>query len=654
MKKLKIILKYKYIFLLIIVIFSFYITNYFDYKSKYNGDEKYIEGNVLDKKIKPDKTILIVKGKEKILVTIYKKVNVNYNDYVSIKGRLEKPKTNLIFNYKRYLKGKRINYIFIGKDINIIKSNKNIFYSFKNILYKRINRYKSKKYLKVFVMGNKDDIDSDIKNIYKNLGVIHLLSISGSYISILIFILNKLIKNKKVISLFLIIYIIITDFQISIIRSCIYYILFLINKKYKLDIDNKTIIIILGSVLLLINPYYLYDIGFLLSFLVSYSLIYFNYLLENKNYIYKSLLISLITFFTSLPIIINTYYSINFMSILYNLIYVPFSCIILYPLSLLTFIFPILDNLLLIIISIFESISIYLYNIKIFTLSFSQIPFYLYFLYYLLIFLKNNKYLYLIFLFYFFNYYLFIPRIYFLDVGQGDSILIRLKNKNIIIDTGGKYNYDNSNNLVMFYKSVGVKKIDYMIISHGDLDHCKDAINVVNNFKIDKVILNCGPYNELEKKLIKVLDKKKIKYYSCIKELNINNDKLYFLQTREYDNENDNSNVIYTELNQHKLLFMGDAEFEKEKDIIDNYYLSNIDILKVGHHGSKTSSSKVFIKEINPKYSVISVGKNNRYGHPNKETLDNLKDSKIYRTDQDGSIMFKIKNNKLKIETCSP
>ena len=99
---------------------------------------------------------------------------------------------------------------------------------------------------------------------------------------------------------------------------------------------------------------------------------------------------------------------------------------------------------------------------------------------------------------------------------------------------------------------------------------------------------------------------------------------------------------------------MGDAEFEKEKDIIDNYYLSNIDILKVGHHGSKTSSSKVFIKEINPKYSVISVGKNNRYGHPNKETLDNLKDSKIYRTDQDGSIMFKIKNNKLKIETCSP
>ena len=99
---------------------------------------------------------------------------------------------------------------------------------------------------------------------------------------------------------------------------------------------------------------------------------------------------------------------------------------------------------------------------------------------------------------------------------------------------------------------------------------------------------------------------------------------------------------------------MGDAGVEKEKDILDKYNLSNIDVLKVGHHGSKTSSSKNFISKINPKYSIISVGRNNRYGHPNKEVLNILKDSKIYKTDQNGSIMFNIKNNKLKIETCSP
>ena len=99
---------------------------------------------------------------------------------------------------------------------------------------------------------------------------------------------------------------------------------------------------------------------------------------------------------------------------------------------------------------------------------------------------------------------------------------------------------------------------------------------------------------------------------------------------------------------------MGDAGVEKEKDILEKYNLSNIDVLKVGHHGSKTSSGKEFINEISPKYSIISVGKNNRYGHPNKEVLNVLEDSKIYRTDEDGSIMFKIKNNKLQIETCTP
>ena len=180
-----------------------------------------------------------------------------------------------------------------------------------------------------------------------------------------------------------------------------------------------------------------------------------------------------------------------------------------------------------------------------------------------------------------------------------------------------------------------------------------EAINLVENFKVKKVIFNCGRYNYLEKRLIKVLDKKKIKYYSCISELNIDNNKLYFLQTKEYNNENDNSNVIYTELNGYKFMFMGDAGVEKEEDILDKYNITDIDVLKVGHHGSRTSSSKEFIDEINLRYSIISVGKNNRYGHPNKEVLNNLEDSKIYRTDLDGSIMFKI-NNKLNIETCSP
>ena len=223
-----------------------------------------------------------------------------------------------------------------------------------------------------------------------------------------------------------------------------------------------------------------------------------------------------------------------------------------------------------------------------------------------------------------------------------------------MIDTGGNYNKAIYTNTINYLKSIGINKLNYLIITHGDFDHMGEAINLVNDFKVEKVIINCGEINELEKELIKVLDKKKISYYSCIKELNMDNNKLYFLQTKEYDNENDNSNVIYTEIDGYKFMFMGDAGIEKEKDILDKYNISNIDVLKVGHHGSKTSSNEEFINEMNPKNSIISVGQNNRYGHPNKEVLDNLENSTIYRTDKDGSIMFKIKNNRLKIETCSP
>ena len=353
------------------------------------------------------------------------------------------------------------------------------------------------------------------------------------------------------------------------------------------------------------------------------------------------------------------------MSIFYNLIFVPLISIIIFPFTLIVFIIKPLEPIYNLLILVLENLSLYLSKILFGKLVFYKLSYIIYLIYFLLILLYifRTKKEYIILLFMFLIIHYFYPciknetYIKFIDVGQGDSILIHKDNKSILIDTGGsltnKGNISN-NTIIPLLKSYGINKIEYLILTHGDYDHMGEAINLVDNFKVEKVIFNCGPYNDLEQELIKVLDKKKIKYYSCIKELNIDNNKLYFLQIKEYDNENDNSNVIYTELNGYKFMFMGDAGIEKEKDILEKYNISNIDVLKVGHHGSNTSSSKIFIDEINPKYSIISVGKNNRYGHPNKEALDNLKNSKIYRTDQDGSIMFKIKNNKLKINTCSP
>lgn len=111
-----------------------------------------------------------------------------------------------------------------------------------------------------------------------------------------------------------------------------------------------------------------------------------------------------------------------------------------------------------------------------------------------------------------------------------------------------------------------------------------EAINLVENFKVENVIFNVGEYNELENELITVLNKKKINYYKGLKELNINKHKLQFLNTGVYDNENDNSNVIYFNYNDYKFLLMEDAGIEREKDILEKYNLNDIDFFKVGHH----------------------------------------------------------------------
>ena len=676
MKKLKNILQCNYIFYVLLVlslIYSFIFINFIIIKSEYKDSDKNLYGTVMDYKKSKDKTTIWVKGKEKVLVNYYSDINVSYGDYIYVYGVFKKPKENVnfnLFNYKRYLLSNKINYVVTASKITVIKKNDNVFYTLKNNLLRKIeNANKSKGYILAFLYADKSLIEKDVYTKYQKIGVSHLFAVSGMHVSLISIVLLKLlnkIKERKryiIVSIFLSIYLFLTNFTISMVRATFQFILFFINKSFKLNIDNSNLVLLLFSILVIINPYNIYNIGFLFSFIISFTLIRCSKLIKGK-FIIKSLKTSLISFFSSMPVLINNFFEVNFLGIILNIIYIPFVSYILFPLSLVTVLFPSLDNILYMFISYFEKITDFFSNIKFLSFSICKMNIILIIMYYIIFIyiLKRKKSLVykiiiaiisLIFLIN--NGRIVNSEVSILDVGQGDSSLIRLKNKNILIDTGGNINYDISKNiLIPYFKSVGIKKIDYLVLTHGDYDHMGEAINLVENFKVEKVIFNCGSYNDLENELIEVLDKKKIKYYSCIKELNIDNKKLHFLQTKEYDNENENSNVIYTELNGYKFMFMGDAGVGKEKDILEKYNVSKIDVLKIGHHGSKTSSDKNFIDEMNPKYSVISVGKNNRYGHPNKEVLNNLDNSKIYRTDQDGSIMFKIKNNKLKIETCSP
>ncbi len=660
MKKLKIDLLCK-ILLIIACLYTFYITKNLIYHTNYKEGNITLIGKIISITYSDDKIDLIIKSKEKIKVTYYNKLDYKLGDYVKISGTLNIPYDNTIFNlfnYRKYLLSNKTYYILYADNITKVKDNSNILYEVKNMIYERIDKLKSKDYIKTFILGDKQDLNDEILSSYQQNGVSHLLAISGMHISLLTVILSKLLKKFKynyfIISIFLIFYAFLTSFTPSVLRAVFLYVF---NK-----IDKKNLILLIASFMLFYNPYYIYNVGFLFSFIISFYLIYFGNLTNKfNNYFVKLFITSTICFVASIPIMINNFYYINIISPFINVVFVPLISLIIFPLSIITLIFPILDNLLFILLNFMEYLTIFCNNFNI-NLIMAKIPFYLFIIYYIIItfiFIKPKYFYILIIILFIHNNIKYFNKNSYLtiiDVGQGDSILLEIKDKNILIDTGGNMFSDYNiaqNKLIPYFKSLGIKKLNYLILTHGDYDHMGESINLINEFKVDNVIFNHDSYNDLEQDLIKILNDNNINYYKGLKQININNNILYFLNNKLYDNENDNSNIIYTKINGIKILLMGDAGVDVEKNILSKYNLSNIDILKVGHHGSKTSSSKIFIDKINPLYSVISVGKNNWYGHPNEEILEILKDTDIYRTDTNGSIKFKIRN-KLEIKTCVP
>ena len=662
------LLDYLYLSITLIVLLITIMRLSIPLKSNYNEKSTSFIGTVTKVIIKNEKVTIYVKNKETVIATYYdSKCNLKLGDKVKVLGSFKTPSTNTteyLFDYRKYLKVRRIFYLIEVDSIKVIKSNRNIYYYLKQ---KIIDRLDYNPYLFTFILGDKSYLESNIKRSYQSNGISHLFSISGMHTALLISIINKLLKRFKLSekNLFLstifilIIYLFLVGLSPSILRAVLFYIIFSLNTINYFYIKPTNLFFIVLNISLLVNPYYIYDIGYLYSYSISFALIKTLNNIQSNNYFKTLFKTSILSLLISLPITLYNFYEINILSIIYNLMFIPLVSLIIFPLSLIVVIIKLFLPIYNCLVNILELLSLSLSKINIGKLVFKRLPIYIYIIYFiiLIVYLYKPKKLIISIFFILLSIHYFIP--YFdsnylkiVDVGQGDSSLIHYNRKNILIDTGGITSYYRNtdglvfnNTLSPLFKSSGIKRINYLILTHGDYDHMGEAINIVKNFKVDKVIFNCGEHNYLEKELIKVLNKKRINYYTCINELKLDDNKLYFLQTKDFNDENDNSNVIYMELNNYKFLFMGDASVTTEKEILKEYDLPKIDVLKVGHHGSKTSSSEEFINTINPKYSIISVGKDNKFGHPNKEVLDNLKNSKIYRTDKKGTIIFRLGNN---------
>ena len=684
MRSLKTILQYNKLFIVFFILLCIYIllfTKIIKYESKLDIRKNVFEGVITSIKFDGNRLVLDVKGEERLIANYYVKSKeekntildvIHHGDKIMLKGTLKVPFNNTIpnnFNYKKYLYNKKIYYTLSVDSYEIINNNKNILYKIKDKLYKKIINLNNSDYYLAFILGDKTLLSSEIYNSFQSNGISHLLALSGMHINILLLIINMFLKkfkeNKRIIitSIILVIFLILTGLTASLQRATIFYILKNINNKFNLRYSNIKLLFIVAFIILFINPFLIYDLGFIYSFIVCFGIFYYSDFIKG-NYVVKLFKLSLVTFLFSMPITIMVNYEVNLSSIFINMLFVPWISLIVYPLSLMSFIIPILNPFFGFTINITNNMNMLFSKISL-IINIPKLSIILIILFYLVLLVRKKKiYICLFFILIFGkvivlfdkNYY-----VYFFDIGQGDaSVLVSPHQKEVLmIDTGGKITYEKeewqksnktynvSDGVIKFLKSRGITKLDYLIISHGDQDHAGDALNIIKKLNVKKVVLNNGSTNSLEKKIIstsvKITNNYNLKYFNVI---NLNNG--------FYDNENDASLVNYITFLKYKFLFMGDAPKNVEEKIIEKYNLFNIDVLKVGHHGSKTSSSKYFIDKIIPKYSVISVGRNNRYGHPHEEALSNLINTKILRTDNDGTITFKINKNKVDIDFCKP
>ena len=258
--------------------------------------------------------------------------------------------------------------------------------------------------------------------------------------------------------------------------------------------------------------------------------------------------------------------------------------------------------------------------------------------------------------------------IYFLDVGQGDSTIISTaKNKTIVIDggEGEKSGFDYGKNVLFpFLINKGVRKIDFLIFSHFDSDHCGGLIYLLENIKVEKILIGKQfEKNENFEYIVNLANKKHIKIIELQAGNKINIEKNSSLEilwpsVAEKISENainNNSLVCKFVYKNFSMLLTGDIESIAEEKLLGKYKNTNrlnANILKIAHHGSKTSSIQEFLNKVNPKIALIGVGRKNKFGHPNQEVLERLKEKgiQIYRTDQNGEIQIIVKNN-LKIKT---
>ncbi|WP_161568271.1 DNA internalization-related competence protein ComEC/Rec2 [Anaerobacillus alkaliphilus] len=627
------------------------------------------------------------------------------------------PRNFYSFDYKEHLATRNIFFQFTPTSFektNCMELSQNPFrllqrYRQKGIQYIKDNFPEASQGIMIALLfGDRHEMNDQVLQAYQSLGIVHLLAVSGLHVGLvsgtIYFLLLRIgFTKEKTIELLLIllpIYAILAGGAPSVVRASAMSMVVILCIRARMKLNPLDGISFVCLILLLINPSYLLHLGFQLSFLVSYTLLVSatTILQRYTSWILQLLAVTILAQIVSFPLIIYHFYEISFWSIPLNLIYIPFVTLFTLPFAFVTFVChilfpqPISD----IILVIYDFIIATAHNglEKIMALPYSsflfgQPPLYIVALYYVAIggifyswekfnsttsLLKSSSLFIIVLLLHWHLPYLTSEgEVTMLDVGQGESILIELPRRKAVylIDTGGivqtgfkpefmkrEREFDVGRDVVVPYlKAKGVRKIDKLILSHGHYDHIGGAEALIDVISVETILYGIGSVEGIyEKQLLekfreigtKIIFVKQGDYWRT------GNSEFFILSPFGKEQSlNNRSIVLYTEFGGLKWLFPGDLEVEGERRLLENYPQLDVDVLKVGHHGSFTSTTEDLLEQVNPKIALISLGKNNLYGHPHKDVIERLNERniKVFRTDQNGAIRYKFKQGTGYFET---
>jgi len=651
------------------------------------------------------------------LVKLYNEIAVG--NYISITGNITKGRECRNpgeFDYQKYLEQKGISGIVTSresKDLIILDSTKYIFsnvvLSVRKAIDERITRLHTKttaSLLKGLIVGDRSEINDETKTDFINTGVVHVLAVSGLHVAyilvIFLFVFGRFsLVNRNILTILgLFLFIFITGSTASVIRSAIMGIVILIAVITNRSTNIYNSLALSAFLILIFKPMDLFDAGLQLSFAAVISIVALTPFFERRinsfdlkrNWIKKLLLfctVSLAAQIGTIPFTLMYFRKLSLISLVANIFVVPFTGamisigILTLLLSAIWFkgalIFAAVNNLATILLyevnHQFSSFKFSHLSITQFSLTDTVIFYFiilLFFIYYekfksirakiilvsfsviLLLFLTSidDK-----------NW---LPEnklsICAIDIGQGDSFLIRFPNGNTaLIDAGeATWYFDNGEKIIIpLLQYWGVDKIDVAFISHMDTDHYSGFVALIQKGLIRKVYKPALTENyEADSRFESFLIENKIPVNYYKKEImQFGNCNLYVLcddmiaQNNSFS-MNDKSGILKLVYGNTSYLFTGDAGIKSEKILMNDYsnFLKS-DVLKLGHHGSKTSSSEKFFEAVKPKYALISAGLNNKFNHPSPVVVERLNVMKIkqLRTDISGCIMLQSDGDSIEV-----